>query len=371
MRRRVMATFLLFIASSAAARAPDEIIEPLMARFAIPGMAVAVLNKGQTTFYSYGVTSTDRGEPVTPRTLFEIGSLSKTFTATLASYAVQQHKMQLRDSASQWLPALQGSALDRVTLLNLATHTSGMPMFVPEEVTDSAQLMQWYKAWQPEAEPGTERVYSNLGIGMLGMIAAKSLNMSFMRAMESMLLPAMGMHRTFLQVPPRAMPDYAQGYDKQNRPVRVTPGPLDAEAYGLKSTSEDLIRWIGIQMGEVNVVPAWRQAVAATHQGYFRTAAFTQAMMWEYYPLPVTQQQLVAGNSSKIILNGMRATPVSPSAPVPLRAWYNKTGSTNGFSAYAVFIPSQRVGLIMLANKWIPNDDRVIAADEIIRALAK
>jgi len=169
MRRRVMALLLLLIASSAAARAPDDIIEPLMARFAIPGMAIAVLNKGQTTFYSYGVTSVPQGAPVTSRTLFEIGSLSKTFTATLASYAVQQNKMQLRDSASQWLPALQGSALDRVTLLNLATHTSGMPLFVPEEVTDNAQLMQWYKSWQPEAEPGTQRVYSNLGIGLLGM----------------------------------------------------------------------------------------------------------------------------------------------------------------------------------------------------------
>lgn len=359
----------LLLTGQAAAAAPDAIIQPLMARYQIPGMAVATLDRGNTHFYSYGVTSKESGKPVTPQTLFEIGSLSKTFTGTLAGYAVQQNRMSWSDGVTRWLPALKESAFDRVSLLNLATHTSGLPLFVPDEVTNDTQLMAWFRAWQPATEPGTQRVYSNGGIGMLGMIAAASLNMSFTRAMESMMLPAMGMHHTWLQVPAWAMSDYAQGYDKQDRPVRVTPGALDKEAYGLKSTAEDLLRWLAIQMREVNIVPAWRQAVAATQQGYYRTDAFTQAVMWEYYPLPVTQQQLVDGNSSSRIVKGMPATLISPPASAPLRAWYNKTGSTNGFSTYAVFIPARKVALIMLANKWIPNNERVIAAEAIIRQL--
>lgn len=357
--------------SFAQSTAPDTIIKPLMQQYQIPGMAVAILHNGKTEFYNYGVASKETQQPITQQTLFEIGSLSKTFTATLASYAAQQKKLQFSDKASTWLPELKGSAFDQVSLLNLATHTAGTPLFVPDAVTNQQQLMDWYKHWQPDAKPGTVRVYSNLGIGMLGMIAAKSLQQPFISAMEKQLLPAMGMHHSYVQVPTSAMGQYAQGYNKQDKPVRVTPGPLDAESYGLKSTSSDLIRWLSIQLDEQKVAPDWQQAIARTHQGYYQTDAFTQAMMWEYYPLPVTAQQLVEGNSAQRIMKGMTATLISPPQPAPQQAWFNKTGSTNGFSTYAVFIPSQKIAVIMLANKWFPNDDRVIAADKIINQLNK
>lgn len=370
---KILSILALIMSSNSFAQtpAPDTIIKPLMQQYQIPGMAVAILHNGKTEFYNYGVASKETQQPITQQTLFEIGSLSKTFTATLASYAAQQKKLQFSDKASTWLPELKGSAFDRVSLLNLATHTSGTPLLVPDAVTNQQQLMDWYKHWQPDAKPGTVRVYSNLGIGMLGMIAAKSLQQPFISAMEKQLLPAMGMHHSYVQVPASAMGQYAQGYNKQDKPVRVTPGPLDAESYGLKSTSSDLIRWLSIQLDEQKVAPDWQQAIARTHQGYYQTDAFTQAMMWEYYPLPVTAQQLVEGNSGQRIMKGMSATLISPPQPAPQQAWFNKTGSTNGFSTYAVFIPSQKIAVIMLANKWFPNDDRVIAADKIIEQLNK
>lgn len=371
---RLKLTVLALLASCnalAQTPTPDTIIKPLMQQYQIPGMAVAILHNGKTEFYNYGVASKETQQPITQQTLFEIGSLSKTFTATLASYAAQQKKLQFSDKASTWLPELKGSAFDQVSLLNLATHTAGTPLFVPDAVTNQQQLMNWYKHWQPDAKPGTVRVYSNLGIGMLGMIAAKSLQQPFISAMEKQLLPAMGMHHSYVQVPASAMGQYAQGYNKQDKPVRVTPGPLDAESYGLKSTSSDLIRWLSIQLDEQKVAPDWQQAIARTHQGYYQTDAFTQAMMWEYYPLPVTAQQLVEGNSGQRIMKGMSATLISPPQPAPQQAWFNKTGSTNGFSTYAVFIPSQKIAVIMLANKWFPNDDRVIAVDKIIKQLNK
>lgn len=366
-----VALLMAWASGSALAQAPDiaSIAKPLMQQYQVPGMAVAVLYRGKTTFYNYGVASKTSQQPVTEQTLFEIGSLSKTFTATLASYAAQQHKLRFSDSASQWLPELKGSTFDHVSLLNLATHTSGMPLFVPDAVTNTAQLMAWYRQWQPSASPGTQRVYSNLGIGMLGMIAAKSLHQPFRQAMEQQLLPAVGMHHSWIDVPAGQMKNYAQGYNKQDQPVRVTPGPLDAEAYGLKSSSADLIRWLAIQINEVKIDPDWRQAIVATHNGQYQTEAFTQAMMWEYYPMPVTQSALVAGNSGQRIMHGMAAHAITPPQAAPQQAWYNKTGSTNGFSTYAVFIPSEKIAVIMLANKWFPNDDRVVAVHKIIEAI--
>lgn len=349
----------------------DAVIRPLMSKYQIPGMAVALSVDGQHTFYNYGVASKATGQAVTPTTLFEIGSLSKTFTATLASYAQGQGKLQFNELASHYLPSLKGSAFDRVTLLNLATHTSGMPLFVPDDVTNQEQLMAWYQAWQPTSPIGSQRVYSNLGIGMLGLITAQSLQKPFSEAMEQDLLTPLGMKHSWVKVPENQMAEYAQGYNKLDEPVRVTPGPPDAEAYGLKSSSADLLRWLDLNMAITPLSPAWQHAIAETHKGYYQTGEFTQALMWEYYPWPTTKEKLLAGNSSERIMKGLGAKPLTPPQAGPEQAWYNKTGSTNGFSTYAVFIPGQKTALILLANKWYPNDARIEAAYELIERLKK
>ncbi|EIZ8956170.1 CSA family class C beta-lactamase [Cronobacter sakazakii] len=375
MKSKVSALLMMIVlaghAQAAPVAPPDAVVKPLMARYQIPGMAVAVSVNGETHFWHYGVASKETRKPVDENTLFEIGSLSKTFTATLASKAQQDGKLDFSAPASQYLPALKGSAFDHVTLLNLATHTSGTPLFVPDAVKNTTQLMDWYRAWQPEKPVGTERVYSNLGIGLLGMITARALDKPFSEAMEQGLLRDFGMTHTFINVPEAAMDDYAQGYNKDDKPVRVTPGPLDAESYGLKSGSADLLRYLQIQLGEQEVAPGWRQAINATHNGYYRSGEFTQGLMWEYYPWPSPLSRLVEGNSSQRIMKGLAATAIVPPQPAPQAAWYNKTGSTNGFSTYAVFIPEKRIALIMLANKWFPNDDRVKAAYAIIQELDK
>lgn len=349
----------------------DAIIQPLMQKYGVPGMAIAVSVDGKQQFYDYGVASKQTGKPITNQTLFEVGSLSKTFTATLAAYAQNEGKLSFAEPASHYLPELRGSAFDRVSLLNLATHTSGLPLFVPDEVTNDAQLMAYYKNWQPPHAVGSYRVYSNLGIGMLGMITAKSLNQPFAQAMEKQLLPALGMNHSYVNVPAAQMDNYAQGYNKKDQPVRVTPGPLDAESYGIKSNAEDLIRYLEANMQVAKVGDKWRKALAATHTGYYRAGVFTQDLMWESYAYPEKLTTLTEGNNAGMIMNGTPATAITPPKQDQGAAWYNKTGSTGGFSTYAVFIPSKKIAVVMLANKWFPNDDRVAATYQLVQALDK
>lgn len=349
----------------------DKIIQPLMQKYHVPGMTIAVSENGKHTFYNYGVASKQTKSAITNTTLFEIGSLSKTFTATLAAYANNQGKISFHNQASKYLPALKGSAFDHVSLLNLATHTSGLPLFVPDDVTNNTQLMTYYKNWQPKHPVGTYRVYSNLGIGMLGMITAQSLNMTFRDAMEKQLLPAMGMTRTYVNVPPDQMHDYAQGYNKADKPVRLNPGPLDAESYGLKSNSLDLIRFLDANMQVKVIDSGWQKAINDTHTGYFKASVFMQDIMWESYVYPPKLEQLVTGNAAGTIVDGMPTTAIAPPKPGTAENWYNKTGSTGGFSTYAVFIPSRKIAVVMLANKWFPNDDRVNATYSIIQTLGK
>ncbi|MGF6652098.1 CubicO group peptidase (beta-lactamase class C family) [Paraburkholderia youngii] len=132
------ATFALFTlcATSAASHAAepaaaqlkptvDAAIRPLMAKYHIAGMAVGVIDDGKPYVYNYGVASTQTGKPVTRDTLFELGSVSKTFTATLASYAQLDGKLSLADGTERYLPTLRGRPFGKVSLLNLGTHTPG------------------------------------------------------------------------------------------------------------------------------------------------------------------------------------------------------------------------------------------------------
>jgi beta-lactamase class C len=102
--------------------------------------------------------------------------------------------------------------------------------------------------WRPTYAPGTYRTYNNPGIGTLGLITAKSMGQDFTVLMEQRLLPALGMKSSFINVPASRMADYAQGYTKEGKAVRMSAGVLSSEAYGIKSTATDMIRYIKVAL---------------------------------------------------------------------------------------------------------------------------
>ena len=346
----------------------DKIIAPLMARHNIPGMAIGVIVNGQRCAYNFGVMSKDTKHAVTDETLFEIGSISKMMTATLATYAQAEGKLSLSDKVTRHVPALRGSSFDNVSVLHLGTYTAGgLPLQVPDEVETSAQLMSYYKNWKPAHAPGASRTYSNPSIGLLGMATAASLNMPFDAAMEQRLFPALGLTRTHLTVPPGQMKHYAQGYNRSDEPVRVNPGPVALPAYGVKTTATDLMRFIALNMAPADLAPAWRQAVTDTQFARFQVGDMTQAFGWELYPYPLTLEKLLAGNSERILIG---ANTVTGASTLPLSVLINKTGSTAGFSNYVAFVPAKGIGVVMLSNKSYPIPARVAAVYDILMHLA-
>jgi beta-lactamase class C len=166
------------------------------------------------------------------------------------------------------------------------------------------------------------------------------------------------------------MKDYAFGYNKAGEPIRVNPGMLDAEAYGIKSTSADMTRFMAANMGLVTVDSQMQQALENNRKGYYQTKYFTQGLAWEMYSLPTTLQMLLDGNSTEVILNPQAIQVNEPPTPVLNDVWVNKTGSTNGFGAYIAYVPAKKTGIVILANKNYPNTERVKAAYTILdRAL--
>ncbi|HEQ1926870.1 TPA: beta-lactamase, partial [Pseudomonas aeruginosa] len=349
----------------------DAAVQPVMKANDIPGLAVAISLKGEPHYFSYGLASKEDGRRVTPETLFEIGSVSKTFTATLAGYALAQDKMRLDDRASQHWPALQGSRFDGISLLDLATYTAGgLPLQFPDSVQkDQAQIRDYYRQWQPTYAPGSQRLYSNPSIGLFGYLAARSLGQPFERLMEQQVFPALGLEQTHLDVPEAALAQYAQGYGKDDRPLRVGPGPLDAEGYGVKTSAADLLRFVDANLHPERLDRPWAQALDATHRGYYKVGDMTQGLGWEAYDWPISLKRLQAGNSTPMALQPHRIARLPAPQALEGQRLLNKTGSTNGFGAYVAFVPGRDLGLVILANRNYPNAERVKIAYAILSGL--
>ncbi|MFJ5383433.1 class C beta-lactamase, partial [Cupriavidus sp. CER94] len=342
--------FALAIAGSAQAaqaadadaihRAVDAAVQPVMAQYQVPGMAVAITAGGQHRIFNYGVASRQGNRPVTDDTLFEIGSVSKTFTATLAAWAQARGVLSLDDKATRYLPRLAGSAFDRISLLELGTYTAGgLPLQVPDAVNTMPQMIEWLRRWQPDAAPGTQRRYSNVSLGLFGLAAAQALDTSFDSAMARQLIPKLGLTHSWVQVPRAQRVHYAWGY-RDDKPVRASAGVFDGQAYGIKTTAADMIRYVELNIdGQAVSDAALRQALAATHAGYFRVGGMTQGLGWERYGWPVSLDVLQAGNDARMVRDAQAVQRIDPPQPAPADALINKTGSTNGFGAYVAFVP--------------------------------
>ncbi|MGG7650387.1 MULTISPECIES: class C beta-lactamase [unclassified Pseudomonas] len=377
-RLKILAVCVALLASGQCV-AQDQIetvvnaaVQPVMQAQAVPGIAVAVTVNGKPHYFNYGVASKESAQPVTENTLFEIGSVSKTFTATLVAYAQATGKLSLSDKASSVLPDLRGSAFDNISVLQLGTYSAGgLPLQFPDDADAPDKMLGYFKQWKPTYAAGTHRQYSNPSLGLFGYLAAQSIGAPFDDVMEKTLLPKLGLKHTYLKVPQAQMGLYAQGYNKEDKPVRVGPGALDSEAYGVKTSAADLIRYVEANMKPARLEDPLQRAIAATHTGYYKVGDMTQGLGWEFYPYPVSLDKLLAGNSTQMAMEAHEVQWLTPPQPQPESVLINKTGSTGGFGAYVAYVPSKDIGIVILANKNYPNPERIKIAHTILSALAK
>ncbi|MGI3125414.1 class C beta-lactamase [Nitratireductor sp. PBL-C9] len=341
----------------------------LMQDHDLPGLAIAVTVGGEHRIFNYGVASRESGAAVDDDTLFEIGSISKTFTGLLAAYAHVQGKLSLFDEVSSRLPALEGSAFDAVRILELATHTSGLELFLPSGVDSQDALVAYCRGWERRYSPGTERTYSNIGIALLGSIAAGALQRDYDDALANLLLPKLGLANTYTQVPPHRIRDYAQGYTTENEPARLSDNALASAPYGVKTTATDLIRYVEAHMQSGDLEPDMQSAIGQALTGYYKADAITQDLVWEQYAYPVSLKRLLDGNSRRMARDDVPAMHLKPPFPPRRKVLVNKTGSTRGFSAYVAFVPGRRIGVAILANRNVSVRDRVRAGYRILAAL--
>ncbi len=196
------------------------------------------------------------------------------------------------------------------------------------------------------------------------------MNGNFADLVENELFPKLALSHSYIRVPAAEMGNYAWGYNKENKPVRVNRGVLDAETYGVTSTAVDMIHFVEANIQPESLETTIRRAVESTHIGYFRIGEMVQGLGWEQYPYPITLDRLLSGNSRTMIMEANSATAVIPPRTPSEPTLFNKTGSTNGFGAYVAFIPQKRIGVVLLANKNFPIPARITAVYAVLEQLS-
>lgn len=344
------------------------------ARFAqehqVPGLVAGLTIAGRRHVFCTGYADDERKLPATAATLFEIGSVSKVFTATLACLAAERSVVSLTDAPSRIDPAFANASLDRAQLWHFGTYTAGgLPLQFPEAI-EPAAATAYCRAFVRTSEPGSQRCYSNPSIGLLGHLVAKAWRRDFAACLRGELLQPLGMTHTHVEVPEAASAEYAWGRRRTGERVRVANGPFADETYGIKTNVGDLLTLLEANLRPDELPAEIAAAVRATQVGRFACGGFVQGLGWEQVGLPVTREGLLAIAAAAVSEEGLAAREL-PAAASPAATWFHKTGSTNGFGAYVVFVPQHRLGLVLLANRNVPIAARVAAAHAVVERLVR
>lgn len=236
--------------------------EETAAEFGIPGVAVGVWADGRETYACHGVTSIDNPLPVDRDTLFVLGSVTKTFTATALMCLVVQGQVELDAPVRRHVPELvlaDERAAAQITVLNLLNHTSGLGWGIPVDTGDGDDALAVNVAKLAEVEqvspPGARASYSQAAYNLAGRIVEKVTGLTYERAVASLLLEPLGLAHSFYSlgdaITRRLAVGHNPGEDATMSVARLwkhwrgnNPGA------GLASSVADQIRWARFHLGD-------------------------------------------------------------------------------------------------------------------------
>lgn len=222
-----------------------------------PGCALGVYRHG-TTLYArgYGMASLELGVPITPRTVFDVGSVSKQFTAMSILLLAKDGKLSIDDAVRKYVPELPAYA-DRVTIRQLLSHTSGLRDHFGlleaagrsfEGTADTVDFLRLItRSAEPNFEPGTRYLYSNSGFVLLSTIVYRVSGKSLATFAAERIFTPLGMTDTRLQDDHSlVIPGRATAYQPRGAQWAVRMSQFDgmAGAGGLHTSVEDFQRWI-------------------------------------------------------------------------------------------------------------------------------
>lgn len=313
----------------------DRVARPYIQQKHTVGLSIAVIQHDVIHRYNYGEVRRGSGKlPDPATTLFEIGSVTKTFTALLLAREVINGRMNLKDPISRYLPdsipdlQYQGKA---ITLQQLSNHTSGFPRLPANifgSVVDRADpyfnydenlLYSFLMTYQLTSEPGTNFLYSNYAAGLLGSLIARKSQRTFENLILEEICRPLQMNDTKITLSKKDSARFAQGYDEKGEPTAPWNFTALQGTGSIRSTLNDMITYILAQSGKHPAPPALQKAMRLTQQPTFQNNDVAIGLGWH----------------------------IEQKGDHPYR---HHAGGTGGFRSFVGFEENGRFGVVILSN---------------------
>jgi CubicO group peptidase (beta-lactamase class C family) len=313
----------------------EQLVSEQMQEWSVPGVAVGILRDGQFEAWGFGVTNIETDQPVTGDTLFQIGSITKVFTATVIMQLVDEGRIDLDAPVRSVLPTLRlqdEAATETVTFRQLLTHTSGFfgDRFDDFGLGDDAlsRAMAEFHTLRQYTPPGEVWAYCNTGFQALGAVIELLTEMTAEQAIRERVLAPLELDRSFFFAHEAITYRVGVGHNRlPGKDLEVArPYPLIRAmnaAGGIIGTVGDLLRFAAFHMGD-GVVNG--EAVLSRDLIQAMQTIQTEAGLADYWGLGWSLNRvdgrMVAGHG----------------------------GSTNGFRAILSLVPDAGVALAVLTN---------------------
>ncbi len=304
--------------------------DSLYSKEKLPGIFIGILNNGKRSFYQAGFADPDRQMPFDSSTTFEIGSITKTFTAYVLTAVLMENNISETGPVINYLPdsVRQNQHLSSISFLSLMNHTSGLPRLPdnlkmvnirqPYETYGANELYTYLKSCTPK--PDGKSIYSNLGAGLAGVLAERISGKSFVTLADQYILQPFKMGN-----PAKALTQHkSQGYFAANDKTPYWNMNILAPAGGLTSTGNDMLTYL-----ENMCFPKTGKSKAIINKLTAQTVAITPR---------------VAVGLGWHIINDKDQPPVY---------WHN--GGTYGFSTFAAFVKDKSKAVIVVINQFNKN----------------
>lgn len=350
MPRLISATMLAFVAAAgtppagaqtSAVPSDAEIRTILVDRIDVQkqsvGIVVGVIEPAGRRVVAYGQLAKNDPHPLSGDTVYEIGSITKVFTSLLLAEAVARGEVALTDPVGKFLPSavkMPERGGRSITLLDLATHTSGLPRmpdnFAPKDPANpyadysTENLYAFLSGYQLTRDIGTEYEYSNLGGGLLGhALALQARATDYESLVHARVIAPLGLTSTAITLTPAMKARLAAGHGATLQPVANWDVTTLAGAGGLRSTTNDLLTFLAANLGYVRTPLAPAMAAMLKVRRPTPSSNLAVALGWHVF----------SAHDKEIV-------------------WHN--GGTAGYRTFIGFDPKARVGVVVLSNAGTP-----------------
>ena len=307
-----------------------QLVKSFFSTTKAPGLVVGLSQQGKTRYYSYGYADPATKKMFDSTTIFEIGSITKTFTANLLMQLDEKHILNIHDPVTRYIPeSSNDSALKKIILADIASQSSGLPRLPAGfDKTEGYSFMQPYEKYTRDylypflgtltsITPG-QYAYSNLGFGLLSTIMENVTRTPYAGLLDSCIFRPLGMISSYVE-PTQAHQDTATGFFN-GKPAPYWRFNCLAGAGAVKSNAVDILKYL-----EAHISPEGT-AMANTIRR-------------------VTTPVLPAGPGMHICYAWHTLDNLKHRA-----YWHN--GGTYGFSTFAAFEPATKTAIVLAANSY-------------------